>query len=151
MNTALDPAPLEVRRTIDATPEEVWTAWIDPDLVARWFAPGKLRAEVLEYEVRVEGSYRIRMHDPEGGSHTVGGTFLEVSPYRRLAMSWAWEGGSAGTSRVVVAFNRKRDGTEVSIVHEGLPDQESIAAHSEGWEGCLAKLVDELFQGADCG
>ncbi len=137
-------APLEIRRAIDATPAETWTAWTEPDLLARWFAPGDMRAEVLEFELRVGRRYRVRMHDPDGSTHTVGGIFIVVSPVQRLLMTWAWESPDAQESRVTVDFATHDAGTEITIRHEGLPDEASATAHAKGWEGCLDNLMGRI-------
>ena len=88
----------------------------------------------------VGGKYRIRMIDDDGSTHTVGGTFLEVDPENRLRYTWAWEDGAAHESQVTVDFSVHADGTLVEILHEGLENEESVAAHRRGWEGCLAKF-----------
>lgn len=138
--TTVTAEAIEIRRVIDATPAEAWTAWTDPDLLAQWFAPGRMRAEVLGLEVRPGGNYRIRMHDEDGSSHTVFGRYIEVEDGRRLVMTWAWENGESGESRVSVEFAKHAGGTEILILHEGLPDTGSIERHRAGWLGCLDKL-----------
>ena len=140
MNTAVATEPLQITRRIDASVADVWRAWTDPGLLSRWFAPGSMRAEVTELDPRKGGGYRICMHDEDGSTHTVHGTFEDVQAERRLAMSWAWEGSEHEVSHVSVLFTAKDDGTELHIVHEGLPDADSAGKHNEGWLGCLANL-----------
>jgi len=36
------------------------------------------------------------------------------------------------------------DQTELTLTHEGFPDQETREAHDKGWAGCLAKLPATL-------
>lgn len=144
MNSVPAAEPLEIRRTIDATPAETWTAWTEPGLLARWFAPGNMRAEVPEFELRVGRRYRIRMHDPDGSTHTVGGIFVVVTPLQRLVMTWAWESPDAQESRVTVDFADRGPGTGITIRHEGLPDEASAAAHGKGWQGCLDNLARRI-------
>lgn len=150
MNTAVAAAPLTITRRIDASVADVWRAWTDAALLARWFAPGSMRAEVTELETRKGGGYRICMHDDDGSVHTVRGRFEDVQPERRLAMSWAWEGNENVVSQVTVLFSAKDGGTELHIVHEGLPDADSAGKHNEGWLGCLANLESRIagFPGA---
>lgn len=140
MNTALETSALEISRVIDATLAETWTAWTDPDLISRWFAPGNMRAEVLEYDVRPGGAYCIRMHDEDGSTHTVAGQFVELIHQQRIVMSWAWVGGEGGESTVTIEFADENGSTAISLLHEGLGDEGSRAAHGVGWEGCLDNL-----------
>ncbi len=140
MNAVTLAAPLEITRQLDASLADTWRAWTDSELVRLWFAPGTMRCEVLAYDASVGGNYRIRMHDDDDSKHTVGGTFLEVEPEKRLRYTWAWEDGEGHESQVTVNFSAHADGTRVEIVHEGLENEESVAAHRQGWEGCLAKF-----------
>ena len=141
MNTAMAAtSPLEITRMIDASVAETWRAWVEPDLMARWFAPGSMSADVQELDVRQGGKYRIRMQGEDSQPHTVIGEFTEVVPEHRLAMTWAWLGNESEVSRVTVRFTARNDATELHIVHDGLPDADSISRHSDGWSSCLAKL-----------
>lgn len=139
--TATAIAPLEIRRVIEADVSELWAAWTQPELLAAWFAPGPMQAEVLALDVRVGGRYRIRMSGGESGeAHIVGGEFIEVVPEQRLVMSWGWEDGETQNTRVSVRFHRRAEGAEIVIVHEGLPSEAAREAHGKGWAGCLDKL-----------
>ena len=59
MRTEMKTTPLEISRTLDISVAESWQAWTDPSLVGLWFAPGKMRCEVLDYNVCAGGSYSI--------------------------------------------------------------------------------------------
>lgn len=145
MNTVISAPPIKINRQIDASVEETWQAWTDAELMSRWFAPGTMRAEVLALDVREGGAYRIRMHGSDGATHTVTGTFTAVVPHKKLAMTWSWEDTEDGvTSNVTVQFAASGDGTELQILHEGLPDQDSVEKHTQGWEGCLANLTERI-------
>jgi uncharacterized protein YndB with AHSA1/START domain len=48
-------AAVRIERTISASPERVYRAWLDPDLVRRWMAPGGFEATQVEIEERVGG------------------------------------------------------------------------------------------------
>lgn len=141
MKTAIKTRPLEISRVLDISVADSWQAWTDPDLLGLWFAPGTMRCEVLEYNVRTGGSYRICMRGEDDSTHTVGGQFVEIENEERIVMTWGWEGSNDPESRVTVMFAAHGDGTRIDIVHEGLITEQSIAAHRQGWDGCLDKLV----------
>jgi uncharacterized protein YndB with AHSA1/START domain len=49
MNATGQPAAVRLERTIPASPAQVYRAWLDPELLTRWMAPGTyaiIRAEV---------------------------------------------------------------------------------------------------------
>ena len=48
-------------RHIDATPEQVWRAWTDPELLPRWFGPDGFTCETKSIDVKPGGSWRFDM------------------------------------------------------------------------------------------
>jgi uncharacterized protein YndB with AHSA1/START domain len=62
-----------LRRSYDATAEDVWDAMTDPERVKRWFLP-------LTGDLRVGGTFTV-----EGNA---GGDILECDPPRRLKLTW---------------------------------------------------------------
>lgn len=149
LETAATPATsnegtLVLRRTLPATPEQVFAAWTKPELVRRWFSPGELTVEEAELDVRVGGGYRIVMRSPEGESHSPSGLYEEIVPNERLVFSWRWAGSELVT-RVTVALRAVDGGrTELTLTHEGFPDPPTRDAHEAGWVGCLEKLLPAL-------
>lgn len=137
---------LEIRRTFDASLEDAWAAWTDPDQVAKWFAPGPMNAQVHRYEVREGGEFEVDMVDPDGNVHKAVGTFRTIQPKKKIVMTWRWkaEGTWGAETLVSVTFDAADGGTEIALVHEKLPDTESVENHTQGWTGCFEKLADAL-------
>jgi len=59
MNAALASAAVVVRRTIAASAEDLFDAWLDPQALAAWMRPGMIKSTVAKVEPRVGGSYEI--------------------------------------------------------------------------------------------
>jgi uncharacterized protein YndB with AHSA1/START domain len=135
-------AALEVRRTIPASRERVFTAWTEAAAVSRWFAPtDDYTTLVHELDVRVGGRYRIEMRHKGGARHIAVGAYREIAPPERLAFTWRWEGQEMPETLVSLRFLDRGAETEVVLTHTGLPSAESRAKHQEGWFGCLDRLV----------
>ncbi len=91
---------IEVRteRTLPAAGHRVYRAWLDPELVRQWLAPGSqevVRAEIYE---RPGGAYRTWKAD---NGVIVGGfdsELLELAPDQRLAFRWGSSARSAGSA-----------------------------------------------------
>ena len=62
-----DPQKFELRRTIRARRDRVFAAWITPELVRRWFAPGAWSVTRATFDVRVGGGFEIGMRAPQAG------------------------------------------------------------------------------------
>lgn len=64
----------------DATPEQIWDAWNDPQKVAKWWGPANFTSTVDELEVQEGGKMRITMHGPDGTDYPNVYVFDEVHP-----------------------------------------------------------------------
>ena len=135
---------LQVRRTIRADRATVYAAWTTPAELQRWHAPGPLHVSLAEMNVRVGGSYRIHMAEPDGAVHKVSGVYAEVDPPRKLVYTCGWEGDNPVKDSVVtIEFHERGDSTEVVLTH-AISDDKERASHTGGWTSILEKL-DTIF------
>ncbi len=137
-------APLvRLVRELPAAPEEVFDAWTDPESVRNWLCPFDLRLSAVEIDARVGGRFRIVMSDADGDyEHT--GEYLELARPDRLVFTWASPATGGKPSRVTVALRPKGGGTELTLTHERLPDEDAADKHRRGWGSVLEKLADRL-------
>lgn len=133
---------LEVRRIYPHPPEAVFDAWTDAQAMRRWMRPGPTGDVRAELDVREGGTFRI---DMIAGDRVLAhrGEYRVVERPRRLVFTWHAD-WIPGGSTVSIDFNEVEGGTEVVLVHEGLPSEESVANHTEGWGTILEKLGDAL-------
>jgi uncharacterized protein YndB with AHSA1/START domain len=148
VNETATQTELRLERRFEATPEAVFDAWTNPEVLRRWWAVGPdWETPAADVDLRPGGRYRLTMRDPGAGAeHTVGGEYLEVRRPDRLTYTWAWEHETGGPdigapSRVTVAFVPDGGGTRVEIVHSGFPSEESRARHEHGWNAVLENLA----------
>jgi uncharacterized protein YndB with AHSA1/START domain len=117
---------------IEASPETVFDHFVDAEKMLRWMGvDGTLDA-------RPGGVFKIEV--TPGWIAT--GAFTEVDPPRLVAFTWGWEGGPVppGSSLVRVTLEPDGAGTIVRLRHSGLPDEEMLGAHQDGWEHFLSRL-----------
>ena len=57
-------------------------------------------------------------------------------------MSWRWKGGveDPGESQLEMRLRPIAEGTELTLIHSRLHDEESARSHEGGWAGALDKL-----------
>lgn len=143
--------PLIVSRIIAAPCSRIFAAFTDPAALARWFKPNAdTPVEILTYEFRDRGRYRLAWLLPDGRRPVVSGTFEEIERDRTIKMTWIWEAPDplAGVPmRVTFHFKQSGEATEVKIVHEGIPNDMACTVHQEGWESTLDLLSDTLIEG----
>jgi uncharacterized protein YndB with AHSA1/START domain len=137
------PKPLVVRRTIDASAEELYDAWLDPEALAQWMLPKEVTATAAKVDARVGGRYELVMTHSKG---TVphDGVYLRLDRPRTLAFTWNSPYTHGIETRVTVEFLAAGGGTEVVLTHELLPEKE-VTGHREGWTTAIAVL--ERFAG----
>jgi len=145
-----DSTTLRLERTFDASAEDVFDAWTNPEVLRRWWAVNPAgRTPVAEVDLRVGGSYRLSMEDPDAGTvRTVRGRYREVRRPERLVYSWCWEEGEGRTgheSTVTVEFLGEGERTTVVLEHSDLESPESRDRHRHGWEACLEMLRARIF------
>ncbi|HEX4026347.1 MAG TPA: SRPBCC domain-containing protein [Rhizomicrobium sp.] len=136
--TTLNPV-LQVRRVFAASPEELFDAWFEREQWQAWIGPEGCQCEVPLLEPRVGGRYRIQMHLSDGREIPVEGEFKTVDRPRTLVFTWGWA-LSEGSTLVRLAFKPVEGGTELTLIHEGLPTAEAREGHGKGWNSALNKL-----------
>lgn len=69
---------LVLERTVAVSPDRVFRAWTDPDLLVQWFVPAPWSCVSATLDPRPGGLFRSVMQSPEGEQFPNGGCFLEV-------------------------------------------------------------------------
>lgn len=133
---------LELRHRYAHPPERVFDAWTDARGMAAWMRPGPTTEVKIELDARRGGAFSIDMIFGEQSIlHT--GTYEVVDRPRRLVFTWLAPHLDSPT-KVSLEFTPVDGGTEVVLVHEGLPSEESAANHRQGWAQILAHLETAL-------
>jgi uncharacterized protein YndB with AHSA1/START domain len=81
---------LMITRLISATPDKVYRAWTEPELLRQWFAPMPWEVTKAETDVRPGGSSLIVMRGPQGNELPNRGVYLEVVPNEKLVFTDAY-------------------------------------------------------------
>ncbi|HSI79424.1 MAG TPA: SRPBCC domain-containing protein [Solirubrobacterales bacterium] len=139
---------LEIERILPAPPATVFTAFTEPDELAKWWGPAGFTAPELTYRAEVGKRYRIEMRPPDGDSFHLRGEFREVEPPARLAYTFEWEEPDPDDVETVVtlSFRDLGESTEVALRHEGFRTEARLALHRDGWGESFDKL-ERLLSG----
>ncbi len=153
MTTETAAAPVvRLERRIPAVPADVYRAWLDPDTLARWMAPGSLELTRAEVDERVGGAYRIWQGTNQGDGGGFECRILELVPDERLVFEWAFvgperTGGPVFDSLLTVTLSAAPDGgTDLLLLHERLDTlhasmPEVAGQVGTGWALVLDKLA----------
>lgn len=117
------PEPIVVQVVIERTPDAVWNAWTDEDMIVQWLAP--------EANVGAEegGEYEL-FWDPEhpDRNSTLGCRILDLAEPHSLRFTWK------GPEEFASLMNRSPEPTEVrvSLTPSG-DDRTTLTLEHGGW------------------
>lgn len=123
-------------RKLHSTPAEVYAAWTEPELFARWLTDDSDAICTLTLDARKGGRFRLEGVHGDGSPFSFAGTYLQIIEERRVAFSWDYDGPNramnSGPSVVIAEFRPLGRGvTELSVTHQLLAKQESGSSRSE--------------------
>ncbi len=131
---------LRLVREIDAPPDAVYDAWLDPHRPGGpWY--GAKRALV---DARVDGLfYHCVEFDRREWAHY--GRFVVLDRPRTLRHTWVSEATRGLETLVTLSFEPSPGGgTRVTLVHSGVPDDAFGRQHAEGWAFILDAIAQRL-------
>lgn len=134
---------LEIKRIIKAPRDRVYAAWTDPAQLRQWFGPEGVQTRNLIAESRVGGKFRWDVTTPDGEEMTVEGEYCELQPGRKVVFTWQWQDDESWENHrsvITVELEDASGGTELRLIHEQLPNEESRNGHNRGWNSALDKL-----------
>ena len=141
-----------VTRTVPADRSTVYAALLDPVAVARWRVPDGMTGEVHELQPHVGGRIRMSLtyDDPAtagksgGATDTYTGRYAELVPDERVVEEFEFETGDPalrGMMTMTTTLTDVAGGTEVVVLHEGIPDAVPADQNEEGTRMALAHLA----------
>lgn len=133
---------LSISRTLSATPDEVYEAWLDPRSMAEWMRPIPGGHTEVQADVRVGGGFLIVMHG-NGTRYPTRGEYLRLERPRLLEFTW-YPDGSSDSRKSIVTVELKPLGaerTELTLRHRLLPSAEMAEGHRDGWSRGLDSLA----------
>jgi uncharacterized protein YndB with AHSA1/START domain len=136
---------VRIERNYDATAEEVFDAWTNPEVIKRWFIPGDGWQEPsAEVELRVGGRFSVVMRDPEGQPIEAGGEFTLVERPHRLAYTWTFEDDPSNEQLIELEFTERDGVTTVVFVNSNISEKRRRDQQYDGWSRCFDELERAL-------
>ncbi len=151
--TLTDAPVVHLQRTVPASPNLVYRAWLEPARIRQWLAPGSLEVTRAEVDEQVGGRYRIWQGNADGEQGGFECEILELVPDRRIVFSWGFVGPdrealSTFDSQLTITLDDAPGGaTTLTLVHEHLDAlHEAMPEVAElvetGWGMVFDKLID---------
>ena len=71
-------------RVFDAPRALLWTCWMEPSHLSRWWGPEGFTCPVCEVVPQVGGRFRLVIRSPEGADYAMSGIFREIVPHEKI-------------------------------------------------------------------
>jgi uncharacterized protein YndB with AHSA1/START domain len=141
-----------ISRHINALRPDVYRALLDADAVAKWRVPDGMTGRVHEFEPHEGGSFRVSLtYDgptgtgkSEARTDTYRGHFAKLVPDEQVVEVLEFETADPalqGEMTMTTTLVDADGGTDVVVVHEGIPDSVPKADNETGTTMALAHLA----------
>ena len=137
-------------KIIAASPEAIYRAFVDREALLAWLPPEGMIGEILAFEPRPGGAFRMALHYRDGGhgktndnTDVVDSEFAELVPGERVVWLVRFKSDDpafAGTMRMVWELEPVPEGTRVIILAEDVPEGIGKQDHDTGLRSSLDNL-----------
>ncbi|MEU5529263.1 SRPBCC family protein [Micromonospora chersina] len=142
----------QVSQLVKAPRSAVYRALLDPAAVAKWRVPTGMSGHVHEFDAREGGSLRVSLTyeapDNTGKStahtDTYHGQFVKIVPDQQVVEVVEFETDDpalGGAMTMTTTLTDVDGGTEVVVVHDGIPDAIPAEDNETGTRIALANLA----------
>ena len=132
---------VRIERTFDAPAEDVFDAWTNEEVMRRWFIPSDGWQEpTAEVDLRVGGTIRVVMHDPDGEPVEAWGEYTLIERPHRLAFTWTFQDDPSNQQMIELEFTERDGVTTVLFVNSDISEQRRRDAQYEGWSTCFDEM-----------
>ncbi len=132
--------PLVIERHYAASPEKIFSAWTDVELLTQWFGcDTDMLWDVHEWDPSPGGAIRVSL-DFDTGPFEVTGKFVTVEPPTRLVYEWDVD----QLVTVTIAPNADGTGSTMRLEHAGLPNAEMTEIVTAGWSSGVVQILEVL-------
>jgi uncharacterized protein YndB with AHSA1/START domain len=154
---------LTYRRIFQASPEEVFQAFVSAEALREWWSPKGYVVVEAHADARVGGHYSLVMRTPTGSETVhVRGSYEEITPPHKLVFTHTFEdqgsgglfarvGLAAHLTRVTVEFKARGSATELVLVQENVPTPDAEELVRVGWQGIFDNLATYLGRAGGSG
>ena len=143
---------ITVTRNFAATPEQVWQAWTESELLDQWWAPKPWRAETKSMDFKEGGHWLYAMVGPDDTRHWARVDFITIDPFKSYTAkdSFCDENGNPNTDLPSMNWRNEFQATEggtkvvINIAFASEADLEKIV--EMGFEEGFASALNNLDQ-----
>ncbi|PFI44648.1 ATPase [Bacillus cereus] len=136
---------LTMVRDFDVAPEEIFEAWINPDMMKKWFFTLEGTNKITKNTPEVGGSWEIVDHR-NGKDYRAIGEYIEMNRPKKLAFTFKMPQFGELEDTITVEIMEKQQGSEMIF------SQNIIVPHEENWtKSDVEKALKDYHDGSEHG
>ncbi|QDT57444.1 hypothetical protein Pan44_55130 [Caulifigura coniformis] len=134
---------IRLHRVLRAPAERIYKAFLDPDALCRWLPPFGFLGKIERIDPREGGGYHMSFTNfGTGQSQWFESRFVELVPGERIVLADTFDKpGPAGSMTKTITLRPVSCGTELEIVHAGIPSVIPPEMCYLGWQESLRQLA----------
>lgn len=117
---------ISMARRFEARPEQVFEAWVKPELMKKWLFTSESTNKAVNNDPRVGGIWEVVDHR-NGAEYRAAGEYQEVRRPHKLVFTFEMPQFNEATDIVRVTISEVREAAEMLFT------QEIVIPHEEGW------------------
>jgi uncharacterized protein YndB with AHSA1/START domain len=136
---------LKMIRNFDVASERVFDAWLNPEMMRKWFFTLEGTNKVAQNNPQVGGTWEIVDHR-NGKDYRAIGEYLEIDPPKELVFTFKMPQFSELEDTITVELKELGQGCEMTF------SQNIIVPHQENWtKSDIEKALGEYHDGSEHG
>lgn len=136
---------LKMTRNFDVARERVFDAWLNPEMMRKWFFTLEGTNKVTKNNPQVGGTWEIIDHR-DGKDYRAIGEYLEIDPPTKLVFTFKMPQFSESEDTITVELKELKQGCEMTFT------QNIIVPHEENWTTSdIEKALGEYHDGSEHG
>jgi uncharacterized protein YndB with AHSA1/START domain len=136
---------LKMMRTFEVAPERVFDAWLNPEMMRKWFFTLEGTNKLAQNNPQVGGTWEIIDHR-DGKDYRAIGEYIEIDPPKKLVFTFKMPQFSETVDTITVEIKELQEGCEMTFT------QNIIVPHEENWtKSDIEKALGEYHDGSEHG
>lgn len=125
---------------LNADIKTVYSAFNNPEMILKWFAPGNLVVSQFMSDFSEGGNYRAVLQSPDGFQQTIVGTYQQITENQHLSFTWRWDDTNDITKVAVSFYQTPNLSTRIELSQSGFNREQDMLNQQSNWLACLEKL-----------
>lgn len=135
---------LKLERVFACDVETVFAYLTQAEHLLKWWGPEGVNVSEHALDLSRPGPWWSTLVNAEGNTYKMSGIVESTNPPKSVEFTWGWHDehdkrGHESRVRFDVRSN-PGGGAKFVLTHTGLPDEDSMMNHNEGWTSSLRKL-----------